>query len=107
MSLEQLQTAIVTQGASLPDLHIDIEDSSGDLADLSGYDTFSTKVVDDSGLIVLSSVITTGTTTGFAVSFTDAQVAGLAVGEYLVQAQGSLSGRTRIGKCRLEVVTGY
>jgi hypothetical protein len=106
MSLEQLQTAIVTQGASLPDLRIDLEDSDGNLTDLTGYGSFAAKVIDADGTAVVSGVTCTGTTTGFAVSFTDAHTE-LAAGEYLVQAQCSLGGRTRMGKCRLQVVTGY
>lgn len=107
MSLEQLQTAIVTQGASLPDLAIDIEDSDGELADLSAYTGENAKVIDSGGNVVITTATCAGIATGFLVSFTDDQVAALPAGEYLVQAEGVTGGRTRMGKCRLEVVTGY
>lgn len=104
--LEQLETIIVTQGAGLPDARIDVEDSDGDDADLTTYGGFSADVIGDTG-VVLSVVTVTGTTTGFQVAFTDAETAGLAVGEYLLHAKGALGGRHRVGKARLVVTRGY
>lgn len=105
MSLEQLETAILTQGSGLPDLKIDVEDSNGDLADLTAYTGCTCVVYDESGNAMGVSPTTIGTTTGFQVSFSDAQVTALPAGEYEVQARGTSGGRTRVGKCRLQVLT--
>jgi hypothetical protein len=105
MSLEQLETAILTQGLGLPDLRIDVEDSDGNLADLTAYGSFSTTVYDESGNPMGISPTTAGIATGFQVSFSDAQAQALPAGEYEVQARGVQSGRSRVGKCRLEVLT--
>jgi len=103
MSLEELETAILTQGAGLPDVRIDVEDSDGDLADLTAYTGCGATIYDSSGADVGLSPSTAGISTGFQVSFTDADVLMLPPGVYEVKAFGALSGRTRVGKCRLEV----
>lgn len=105
MSLEQLETAIMSQGAGLPDLRIDVEDSDGDLADLTAYTGCSTTVFDEAGDAVAVNPTTTGIATGFQVSFSDADAAALPAGAYVVRAQGTSSGRTRYGKCRLQVLS--
>jgi hypothetical protein len=106
MSLEQLETAILTRGAGLPDLRIDVEDSDGDLADLTAYTGCTTTVYDSSGVAVAGvTPTTTGIATGFQVSFSDAQASLLSAGLYEVVARGMSAGRTRVGKCRLEVLT--
>lgn len=107
---EELDWTLITQGAALPSLLIDLEDSGGDDVDLStGYDTFSAKLIRDSAVVDGVTPSVTGTATGFSVNWGVSDTSNLAAGEYLVQAKArrTIDQKYRYGKCLILVVTGF
>lgn len=99
--IEDLQTVVLTKGADLPDVLIDVEDSDGGPVDLSsGYEQFSAEFFDEDGTVALTAGAE-GTTTGFRVTFTVGQLAAIAANEYLVRARAvrTADSKVRFGKC--------
>lgn len=106
-NVEDLETVVLTKGAGLPDVLIDVETSDGDTADLSAdYDSFSADFFDEDGDVILT-CDAEGTTSGFRVLFDLDDLAGIPANTYLLRArcERTADGKARFGKCLAVVLT--